>query len=38
MIDSVVDLVEEHVNLGDSHFLNQLSNAGTLRVFHNGMW
>ena len=20
------------------NFLNQLSNAGTLRVFHNGMW
>ena len=38
MIDSVVDLVEEHVDLGGLNFLNQLSNAGTLRVFHNGMW
>ena len=34
MIDSVVDLFEEHVGLGGSQF----SNAGTLRVFHNGMW
>ena len=34
MIDSVVDLVEEHVDLGGSQF----SESGTLRMFHNGMW
>ena len=38
MIDSVVELVEEHVDLDGSLFLNQFSNAGTLRVLHNGMW
>ena len=37
MIDSVVDLVEEHVDLGGSQF-SELSNVGILRVFHNGMW
>ena len=38
MIDSVVRLVAKHVGSGGSRFLNQLSNAGTLHVFHNGMW
>ena len=38
MIDSVVDLFEEHVDLGGSQFSESMSNAGTLRAFHNGMW
>ena len=38
MIDSVVDLVEEHVDLVVLNFLNQFSNAGTLRVLHSRMW
>ena len=38
MIDFVVDLVEEHVDLDGFQFLNQLSNAGTLRMLHNGVW
>ena len=38
MIDSVLGPVDEHVDLGGSHFLNQFSNAGTLRVLHNRMW
>ena len=37
MIDSVVDLFAEHIWVV-LNFLNQLSNASTLRVFHNGMW
>ena len=39
MIDFVVGRVEEHVDLGGSQFSESIvSNAGTLRVFHNGMW
>ena len=38
MIDSVVNLVESMSIWMVLNFLNQLSNAGTLRVFHNGMW
>ena len=30
MIDSVVGLVEEHVDSGGSRFLNQFSNAGAM--------
>ena len=37
MIDFVIDLVEEHVWVV-LNFLNQFSNAGTLRMLHNGMW
>ena len=38
LLEFVVDLVEERVDLGGSQFLNQFSNAGTLRMLHNGMW
>ena len=38
MLDFVVDLVEERVDLGDSQFSEQISNAGTLRMLHNRMW
>ena len=38
MIDSVVGLVEDHVDSGGLHFLNQFSNAGTLQLLHSGMW
>ena len=38
MIDFVVDLVEERVDLVVLNFMNQFSNAGTLRMLHNGMW
>ena len=39
MIDSVVGLVEEHVDLDGSQFSESIfSNAGTLRVLHNRMW
>ena len=34
MIDSVVDLFEEHVDLGGSQFSESILE----RVFHNGMW
>ena len=37
MLDFVVDLAEERVDLGGSQFLNQFSNAGTLRMLHNKM-
>ena len=33
MIDFVVDLVEEHVDLGN--VLNEISNASSLRMLHN---
>ena len=38
MIDSVVNLVVEHVDWVVLDFLNQFSNAGTLRVFHKRIW
>ena len=38
MIDSVVNLVGEHVDLGGSQLLNQFLIAGTLRVLHKRMW
>ena len=38
MIDSVVDLVEENVDLGGSQFSESIVERWYLRVFHNGMW
>ena len=39
MNDSVVGLVEEHVDLGGSQFSESiLERWHCVRVFHNGMW
>ena len=38
MNDFVLGLFEEDVDLGGSRFLNQLSNAGTVRLLHNRIW
>ena len=37
MIDSVVDLVEEHVDLDGSQIFESILERW-LRVLHNGMW
>ena len=37
MIDSVVDLVEEHVDLDGSQFSESIVERWYF-VFHNGMW
>ena len=38
MIDSVVNLVEEHVDLGGSQFSESILEHWYFHVFHNGMW
>ena len=38
MTESVVDLLKGMSIWVVLNFLNQLSNDGTLRVLHNGMW
>ena len=38
MIDSVVGLVEEHVDSVVLDLLNQFSNVGTLHLLHSRMW
>ena len=38
MIDSVVDLFEEHVDLGGCQFSEAIVQRWYFARFHNGMW